>query len=81
MTFEEWMSEKGLSGRKIATQLGIDDSTVSRYRKGLRRPGIRLIRKIAAMTEGAVMPNDWFPLLAGQSDKPIPHRNSGETAR
>jgi DNA-binding transcriptional regulator YdaS (Cro superfamily) len=60
MTLEDWIIQKQLTDAEAAVLLGVDRTTVCRYRNGRRYPSPFRLGVIAKVTGGAVMPNDWF---------------------
>lgn len=58
-----WMSDNGKRDEDLAPLLGRDRSVVSRLRRGELRPTHELMEKIAEVTGGKVLPNDWFDTL------------------
>lgn len=47
MRLDDWMTEVGKSDEVLATHLGVDRTTVSRIRRGTRRPSIPLAEAIS----------------------------------
>ena len=65
MHIDQWMKARNLSNeemaRKIRTKtLTCDPSQVSRYRRGLIRPGWGIIARIKVVTAGAVSADDFM---------------------
>lgn len=60
MHLKDWMSENGKSDSDVALLVGRDRSIVSRLRRDELRPTAELMEKVAEITGGAVLPNDWF---------------------
>jgi putative transcriptional regulator len=59
MTLAEYRKRQGMTQAEIAERIGRDTATVCRYEKGTRIPDLRTIRKIKAVTNGAVAEDDW----------------------
>ena len=66
MTLSEWMYTQRIRDLEVANLVNINRATVSRLRRGERLPAPRLMKVFADVTDGWVLPNDWFP------DLPIP---------
>ncbi len=66
MQFSAWMSDNGKSDDDVAGLIGRDRSIVSRLRRNQLRPTHELMEKIAEVTDGKVLPNDWFPDLPAE---------------
>ena len=61
MKLAEYISEKQTTASRIAGEVGVPVSTITRLLRGERRPGIELVARIAAATNGAVAAEDFFP--------------------
>lgn len=59
MKLTEYRKKFALTQGQIADSLNCDPATVCRYEKGTRLPNLRMIRKIKAVTGGAVAEDDW----------------------
>lgn len=67
MTLQDYLSQEGFTFTAFAALIGTDyPSTVERYAKGRQIPGRSMMRKIVRVTNGAVMPNDFYGLHGGQ---------------
>lgn len=60
MQLADWLRQNGLTAQAFAAQVGTSHATVSRLCRGRQRPSMELAQTIAAMTRGAVMPNDFM---------------------
>lgn len=60
MKLSDYMAGKELDDQALADELGVDRSTIFRVRKGTHKPSPALMAQIAKLTEGAVLPNDYF---------------------
>ena len=58
MQLSEWLSRHGRTQRGAAEELGVAASTLCRILGGERSPSASLMRRIIAMTNGAVTAND-----------------------
>lgn len=54
MTLAQWLKESGWSMRRLARELGVDASAVSRWLRGGREPKARALAAIERLTEGKV---------------------------
>ena len=59
MKLRDWLRREKVSQAEMAAKLEIAQATVSRICKG-DYPGPDTMRRIAIVTKGAVMPNDFF---------------------
>ncbi len=57
------MADNGLGPSAVALLIGADHTAVIRYRDEVRIPRPEIMAKIAEVTGGKVMPNDFFPNL------------------
>lgn len=63
MTLQDYLSTKGLTFTAFAAMIGTDyPSTVERYAKGRQIPGRSMMTEIVRVTNGEVMPNDFYGL-------------------
>ena len=60
MTLAAYMDRKKLSDEEIALNTGFHRVTISRVRRGLQLPNWELMRRLAELSGGAVMPNDFM---------------------
>lgn len=60
MKLAQYLSEKKATASQFARELGVPVSTVTRLLRAERRPGIELVARIAAATNGAVTAEDFF---------------------
>ena len=63
MRLEEWLIETGTTQGKLARELEITQTAISRYVSGARMPRAEHMVEIYRITEGDVTPNDF--VLAG----------------
>lgn len=61
MTLDEYLKSTGQSQVQFAQLIGKDQSTVQRYVRGQRIPGPETMVLIAKVTDGTVLPNDFYP--------------------
>lgn len=64
-----YIEATGISGVELANRLGTSEATVSRLRKGLQKPSLALLERLAWATKGLVTPNDFIaprPPVASQ---------------
>lgn len=73
MKLADYMETAGLDDEAMAKQVSsapddirCDRTEISRYRRGLRRPGWPVIERLAKVTKGAVTANDWMGMEAAQ---------------
>jgi DNA-binding MurR/RpiR family transcriptional regulator len=64
MKLKDYLDLPGHSATKLAEELGVSVSTITRAANGGTLPGRDLMVAIAKQTNGAVMPNDFFGLAA-----------------
>lgn len=80
MTLQDYLSKEGFTFTAFAALIGTDyPSTVERYAKGRQIPGRSMMKEIVRVTNGAVMPNDFYGLHGGQ-DSPAVSGASPATA-
>lgn len=60
MTLADYLNQHSINDDDFAAKIGRDRSSVFRLRKGSHKPPPDLMQKIAEVTDGAVLPNDWF---------------------
>jgi transcriptional regulator with XRE-family HTH domain len=58
MKLSEWMEANRLTDEQFAVRVGIDRTTLSRVRRGLKDPSASLMRRIKSVTDGAVTADD-----------------------
>lgn len=66
MTLKEFLSLPDNNEVKLASLLGVSQSTINRYANGKRWPDRDVIVRIKAATEGAVDFDDWFTTEAAE---------------
>lgn len=59
MTLSQYLALTGLTQQQFGRLIGVTQITVSRYVHGLRIPRVEHLRRIAEVTQGAVMPEDF----------------------
>lgn len=62
MKLSEWRDREGWSQQRLADKLGCTISTIWRYEQGQRDPDADTKRRIFLITDGAVEPNDFYPM-------------------
>jgi len=69
MILDQYLKES-LHGerRRLASALGVSESTVHRWRRGTAFPNRRMIKNIEFQTSGAVRPVDWFESQESRSE-------------
>ena len=60
MKLNEWRNWKQLTKGEVAEMADVSGVSVGRYEAGTRVPKPEVMVRIASMTNGAVMPNDWY---------------------
>lgn len=69
MKLKDYLELPGNSATKLANEVDVAVSTITRLAKGDTVPSHKLIADIAEKTNGAVMPNDFFDLqVRGRRD-------------
>jgi len=64
MTLSEYLHSEGITPSRFAVSIKVPPSTISRILKGDRSPRSYIMRRIAEVTGGAVMPNDFAGIPA-----------------
>jgi len=62
MTLQEYLSQNEIPPSRLADKAGVPASTISRILSGDRKPGLEVMKKIMAATDGNVTPNDFLPV-------------------
>jgi transcriptional regulator with XRE-family HTH domain len=63
MQLADYLAAQGLSLNEFARRVGAKNArTIQRYTKHGRTPSGRMMAEIARVTNGAVQPNDFFPV-------------------
>ncbi len=62
MNLKDYLDQTGTTQDAFAKSVGVHKLTVSRWVRGERFPSSASQRTIAAVTDGAVTPVDWFGL-------------------
>lgn len=60
MTLREWLEANELTNTEFARRIGSQESTVRKWRLGLRRPRAEALVKVVQATGGQVTANDFF---------------------
>ena len=58
MTLHEWLKDKNT--KDFAEQIGVNHSTVWRWRIGEVTPSMKTLLRIKEITNDAVRPEDWY---------------------
>jgi len=67
MRLSDYLGEQGVSLGEFARRVGAKNArTIQRYTKHGRVPSGSMMAKIAQATEGAVQPNDFFPVTVAE---------------
>lgn len=61
MRLTEYLAANSLKPSAFAAKVGVPASTILRILNRERDPGLELLTKIMAATNGAVTPNDFIP--------------------
>ena len=64
MKLKTYIETEELTEAAFARKIGVSQVAVNRYCAGHRLPGRSVMQKIAAETNGAVTPNDFFDVEA-----------------
>lgn len=67
MTFEDYLTESGVTIAELAARMGCSVQTLYKYRNGTRFPHRKAQQQIFHLTEGKVTPNDWVGVIAQKS--------------
>jgi hypothetical protein len=62
MHLSDFMAQKGLKDHDVASHVGVNRVSVSRYRRNLVVPSWGTIERIRKFTRGAVTEKDWAEL-------------------
>lgn len=57
---KKYIRDHGIFQRHLARKLGVSSARISQLVNGLDHPNLPMMRRIAEITGGAVMPNDWI---------------------
>ena len=71
MKLSTYMRLRGYRDRHMAELIGLERSTVSRLRRDDCRPSWEVMERLAALTDGEVLPNDF--LLGTSPDRDRDH--------
>lgn len=69
MKLETYLAVTKKSRAEFAKNLGVTEASLCRYINGDRMPRPSLLKTIAHMTEGAVMPNDFVDINLAEFSK------------
>jgi transcriptional regulator with XRE-family HTH domain len=61
MTLDQYLKQNGITETAFAAQIGVNQSSVNRMRKGLISPDILTLGRIVEATAGAVTLADFVP--------------------
>jgi transcriptional regulator with XRE-family HTH domain len=64
---DRYLESNGIRNGAFAALVGASEATISRLRNGKQTPSYALVRKIAEVTGGAVLPNDFMPVSTGRT--------------
>lgn len=64
MTLKDYLAQPGNTATKLAGEVGVSVSTITRAAEGSTMPTRDLLGKIYAETAGAVTPNDFLGIAA-----------------
>lgn len=68
MKLADYMASHGLTPEAMKDRLGCSEGAVRKWLYGERTPSPEWMRKIAAATDGAVQPNDFFAPAAPSTE-------------
>lgn len=71
MHLSEFMASQGLSDEDVASAVGRNRATVSRWRRRLMRPDWEAIENIKVFTDGRVGADDWTGPLVSDAESVI----------
>jgi transcriptional regulator with XRE-family HTH domain len=60
MKLADWLKERGQTQAMFAGRIGASQSYIAELCAGNKRPSLRTAQMIAAVTNGQVMPEDFF---------------------
>ncbi len=60
MKLADWLKTNHITKKELAHQIGTHPLSVRRYLKGERKPTDEVMLKIIEVTNGSVMPNDFY---------------------
>ena len=80
MKLSDYIKEKQIEKRELASRIGVSFTSLGRYLAGTRRPEWNVMARIARVTGGQVMPNDFLDEAAFSSDEPEPESREDEKA-
>lgn len=60
MELHAWLNANNISTEEFADRIGASPGGVRKWRYGERLPRPKAMKRIAAATQGAVTPNDFF---------------------
>ena len=68
MKLREYMQERGWKDADLAQRIGVSVQAANRYRRGLRIPSGKVMRRIAEVTGGAVTANDFYDAAPARAE-------------
>jgi len=71
MQLVEWRQRRGMTKVELAELIGVSVMQLYRYEKGRCRPSPEVMRRIAHVTGGAVLPNDFYDLPDGHEQRAV----------
>lgn len=76
VTLTDYIRSSNLTIESLADKVGVSQSYMSRLASGQKKPSFDVAARIAAATDGAVMPNDFMEdlpeLIEGFGEEPPP---------
>ena len=66
MRLSTWLTKQGQTPDWLASQIGVDRSTITRYLSGARRPAWDIMPRIMEITGNDVTANDFIDLGPGK---------------
>ena len=60
MKLKNWLKKSRMEQKELAQKLGVTPSSVCKYVNGTRLPHIKIIRKIAKLTDHKVTIDDFY---------------------
>lgn len=80
MKLADYLDRNNVTVEALGDAVGVSHTYISKLARGLQKPSFEVASKIAAATNGAVMPNDFMDdlpgIIAGFPD-PDEHRRAG----
>jgi transcriptional regulator with XRE-family HTH domain len=70
MRLSDWLGTRGVEAPDFAKRIGVSARYLNMLKRGVRRPSLELMDKIARRTQGAVTFEDWLNIPSARARKP-----------